>query len=306
MDEDEMFNAEDQLIEIEQTETACEGVINSELGQISIDLSDLIFAAEVETEAQPEVEPQVVEPEVTERDNWFKKVVEKEEIAYKKSIDASSATEAKSRILSWRFDAELDLFVISRFDGIQYFERNIDKFKTLRESDLKELARLDLINPDNVKFADFVEKVIKRSVESKTFEGLKPAEGVYKKIKRKNPVSGRNYWKCVFSPVDCLKKIPLKKMPQDVLADLHYWGIDGATGEAYMVKVNDEVEEGFTELMRVYDYMHLINLSKGDLLKLHKNRIVFIERYRSVAKRFQNIVDLCVKKGLHAGSDWYK
>ena len=53
-------------------------------------------------------------------------------------------------------------------------------------------------------------------------------------------------------------------------------------------------------LLKVYDYMHLANLSKDDLLKLHTNKIMFTD-----FSRYQKVVKVCVDKGLHADSDLY-
>ena len=102
-----------------------------------------------------------------------------------------------------------------------------------------------------------------------------------------------------YKPVKCQNKVPLKKMPQDILKDLKWWYVDNDTGEAVMEDQNDQV------LLKVYDYMHFANLFKDDLLKLHTNKILFIDFWRHEGRRYKRVVIVCVDKGLHAGSELY-
>ena len=102
-----------------------------------------------------------------------------------------------------------------------------------------------------------------------------------------------------YKPVKCLMKVPLKKMPQNILSDLKWWYVDSETGEAVMEDQDEQV------LIRVYDYLHLANLSKDDLLKLHTNKILFTNFGSHEDRRHQRVVRVCVNKGLHAGSDLY-
>ena len=59
-------------------------------------------------------------------------------------------------------------------------------------------------------------------------------------------------------------------------------------------------------LLRVYDSLHLVNLSKYDLLKLHENKILYIDSWRHEGRRFQRVVSVCVTKDLYAGSVLYR
>ena len=88
-------------------------------------------------------------------------------------------------------------------------------------------------------------------------------------------------------------------MPQNILCDLKWWYVDTETGEAVMEDQEEKV------LLRVYDYLHLVNLSKDDLLKLHTNKILFTYFWRHEGRRYQRLVKVCFDKGLHAGSDLY-
>ena len=59
-------------------------------------------------------------------------------------------------------------------------------------------------------------------------------------------------------------------------------------------------------LLRIYDNLHLVNLSKDDLLKLHENKILYIDSWRHEGRRYHNVVSVCVAKGLYLGSVLYR
>ena len=92
------------------------------------------------------------------------------------------------------------------------------------------------------------------------------------------------------------KTVPLKKMPQDILMDPKWWYVESDTAEAVMEYQNEK------ELLRVYDAMHLVNLSKSDIQKLFFLKIFFREDWREEAMKYQRVIDVCDKKGMHAGS----
>ena len=96
-----------------------------------------------------------------------------------------------------------------------------------------------------------------------------------------------------------MMKVQLKKMPQNILSDLKWWYVDSDTGEAVMKDQSEQV------LLKVYDYLHLANLSKNDLLKIHTNKIPFTDFWRYKGRRYQTVVRVCIDKGLHAGSELY-
>ena len=54
-----------------------------------------------------------------------------------------------------------------------------------------------------------------------------------------------------------------------------------------------------------YDPMHLVNLSKNDLKMLYKQQIFYRDDWRHHGYRYQSVVDVFVKKKLHAGSKWH-
>ena len=89
-------------------------------------------------------------------------------------------------------------------------------------------------------------------------------------------------------------------MPQNVLKNMKWWFVDSDTGEAIMEDQNEQC------LLRVYDSLHLVNLSKDDLMMLHQNKIFYIDAWRHEGRRYQKVVSVCVSKGLYAGSVLYR
>ena len=106
--------------------------------------------------------------------------------------------------------------------------------------------------------------------------------------------------KMLYKPVKCLKKVPLKRMPQDVLGNMKWWFVDSETSEAVIEDEQDKV------ILRIYDPLHLVNLSRNDLLKLHENHILFHDSWRHEGRKYQKVVKVCMTHGLHAGSELNK
>ena len=71
---------------------------------------------------------------------------------------ASNSRKATSGIISWFYDAELKLFVIKRFDGVQYFPPRVKYFNSLPLLELKDLVRRDLIDPSRDGYARDLER----------------------------------------------------------------------------------------------------------------------------------------------------
>ena len=83
-----------------------------------------------------------------------------------------------------------------------------------------------------------------------------------------------------------------KENASEYLSTLKWWYVDSDTGESVMENHSEQV------LLKVYDYPHLANLSKDDLLKLHTNKIMFTDFWRHEGRRYQRVVRVCVDKGL--------
>ncbi|MDV3194607.1 MAG: hypothetical protein Q8886_02740, partial [Candidatus Phytoplasma australasiaticum] len=164
------------------------------------------------------------------------------------------------------FDEELQLFVIKRFDGVQYVEKDKKKFNSFPKSELRDLAKLDLINRGHDDFANMIQNIIRRETRADVFEEIIPAKGRF--VVNNNvidSVTGRPESKIVYPPIEILTKIPLKNFERDILQDLYVWAVDTETGESVMYRKNDEVEEGMTEILRIFYPTQMANLSEKDL-----------------------------------------
>ena len=113
---------------------------------------------------------------------------------------------------------------------------------------------------------------------------------------RIDPRTNKPWIKLVYPPIRSLTTIPLTQFPQDFLMNLKWWYYDGVTGEA----VIEDKEKG--KVLYVYDPINLINLSASDLEILHSNKILSHQEEEVYARNFQRVVDCCVLKGVHAGS----
>ena len=161
---------------------------------------------------------------------WFKDIPEKTKTVYKEIIKIPGVGDLRKGIISWFFDNELQLFVLKRFDGLQYLANNLSVFNYLPYLELKELAKKPLINRGNNQMAEVMVRIIKREIVSKEFDLLSPSFGK-RMISRKkiDPMTNRPSVRVVYQPVKCLKKVPLKKMPQDVLGTIKWWYVDKDT-----------------------------------------------------------------------------
>ena len=140
-------------------------------------------------------------------------------------------------------------------------------------------------------------RIIRREGRSRKFDLLKPS--VKKRVPDESRIdhrTGKPWMKMIYKPVKCLKKVPLKQMPQDILRNMKWWFVDGETSEAVMEDQDDK------EILRVYDPLHLVNLSRDDLLKLHANQILCHDSWMHEGRKYQKVVKVCVTHGLHAGS----
>ena len=93
-----------------------------------------------------------------------------------------------------------------------------------------------------------------------------------------------------------MKQVLLKKLPQDVLGNLKWWFVNVNTGEAEMWDHDDNV------VMKVYDPIHLVNLSEADLKKLSETKIFCREDWEQQAWEYQAVIEVCVNQNAHTGS----
>ncbi|HEY5235615.1 MAG TPA: hypothetical protein VIJ14_05515, partial [Rhabdochlamydiaceae bacterium] len=224
--------------------------------------------------------------------SWFKSLPPKPKA--KASYDVSEA--CKGMIISWKYDEKLKLIVVKRSDGVQYFQANFSALSSLPKCEVIRLSKLNIINRSNDDLGYQIERLLRKEVRGK-FDLLKPATGkrmiFYKKI---DPRTNKPWIKLVYPPVRSLTQVPLIQYQQNFLENLKWWYYDGTTGEAVL----EDKEKGI--VLYVYDPINLINFSASDLKILHKNKILYDQDEEIYARSFQRVVDCCVSKGVHAGS----
>ena len=246
-----------------------------------------------DTDAEIPTEETSETPEMsTMKSEWFKKISQSPKLKTHYKVKDN----CKGTIISWKYDEVFKMFAIKRTDGIQYFGKHFHDLSSLPKCEIGRLAQLNLINRSNNDWGNQIERILRKEVRH-GFELLKPAVGrrmIYKN--RINPTTNKPWIKLVYPPVRSLTKIPLTKYPLDFLKNFKWWWYNGVTGEA----VIENQEEG--EMVYVYDPINLVNFSESDLKILHRNKILFQDECREIAMTFQRVVDLCVKRGIHAGS----
>jgi len=99
-----------------------------------------------------------------------------------------------------------------------------------------------------------------------------------------------------------MKKIPLRKMPQDFSSFFKWWYYDSRAHEAVIVL---EKPSGW-ETIRVFDPMWLTNLSQEDVYTLYKCHIFFKLDVMPQALQYINVIRLCFAYDIHAGINWKK
>ncbi|XP_021995836.1 uncharacterized protein LOC110893021 [Helianthus annuus] len=93
-----------------------------------------------------------------EHPEWFKK--EREQLPDFYQVITVEKTEATDKIISWMYENVRGMFVVKRRGGvIQYFQTGFDLF-SLPRWDLRELGRLDILNPEERGIGRDFERII--------------------------------------------------------------------------------------------------------------------------------------------------
>ena len=228
---------------------------------------------------------------------WFKPTVLP--TRYWMQVRDQEAPSYRGRIISWFYDAELKLFVIKRYDGCQFLKVSKDAFNSLPETDFDDLAYERLVNPEADMNAMLFEKWIrndkflkKKNVSDKSKYMFHP-----RTVKRIIKPDGTAEYRS--GKIKCVKRVPLKKWKQDILDDLDCWRIDYMTGEAFMLAGREQQHK---ELLRMYDPLQLINLSRKDLRKLDVTQSYSARFLGFELERYKRVIKLCLKDRIHANS----
>jgi hypothetical protein len=183
----------------------------------------------------------------------------------------------------------------------------------LPKVELNRLAQLELVNNSNDCRGAFIQKVLRKEIYSRHYVWIRPELGVRYRFKKKlDPRTQEPIVKYKYPPAASLKSVPLEKLPLNLLKKFRYWWYDPKTGEAVIEYLTErDQEQGPGEwiysqqlrgsIVRVFDPISLINLTKYDLRVLHANKIQHYVLDQEEALKFQKIVEICLKMGIHAG-----
>ncbi|KAI3819418.1 hypothetical protein L1987_13252 [Smallanthus sonchifolius] len=148
--------------------------------------------------------------------------------------------------------------------------------------------------------------ILQREARSGKYEYLKPQ--VPRRVKDKHavyPVTKKPLKRLVYKPVRCETKIPLSKLPQDILGDMWYWYVDPKTGEA-VIMGKGKSDSGNTvpkEVIRVFDEVCFINFSVNDLEVLADKFCIHIDEWtKLLSAKYDKLIKFCLdyKKKMEA------
>ncbi|MFS8022767.1 hypothetical protein Hanom_Chr16g01443341 [Helianthus anomalus] len=158
------------------------------------------------------------------------------------------------------------MFVVKRRGSvIQYFQTGFDLF-TLPRWDLRELGRLDILNPHERSIGGDFERLNAKEC-NKGFPNHRPQRPRRRVSKTtRDPVTGKGKVTWVINPAKIVTRI---KLPEEVpvsLNDFKKWFYDSKTGEA-LIRSNENVD------IRILDLMDIFMLGLSDLTVLNASRI---------------------------------
>ncbi|MFS7905626.1 hypothetical protein Hanom_Chr01g00049901 [Helianthus anomalus] len=180
---------------------------------------------------------------------WFKK--EREKLPDFYQVVTVGKTEATDKIISWMYRNFKGMFVVKRRGGvIQYFQTRYDLF-SLPRWDLRELGRLDMLNPEDRSVGGDFERIIAKEC-NKGFPNFKPQRPRRRVSKTtKDPITGKG------------------KLPEEVpvcLNKFKKWFYDSHTCEAVIRSTKNED-------IRILDPMDVFMFGLSNLTVLNASRI---------------------------------
>jgi hypothetical protein len=201
-------------------------------------------------------------------------------------------------ILSWFFDDELKLFIIKRDDGCQYLKPMRKYFRSLSESDLMDLGRKRLVNPSGHGYADYFSRKLQDDYRKRFYDNFDKTSVFIAPRSLKKVTKDDGTIEFVQRPIKRILKVPVKKWPQDVLSTLDHWEIHRDTGEALMYGDRDKR----VILLRVFDPMQIVNLSRDDQRRLYDTECLFRPSWTTEESRYRKILRICLHANIHANS----
>ncbi|MFS7900064.1 hypothetical protein Hanom_Chr15g01395051 [Helianthus anomalus] len=249
----------------------------------------------ITTGGNPKVVPH--ETLIEGRKNWFKVMPKERKFKRPLQYFTHSADISLGDILSWGYLEDLQVYVIRREKGVQYFEF-LSHIQTLPWWDVEELMQTKNIKQFyyglNVKQHDQkLWKYIKWQAKNR-FPDWKPQ---YPKQDIKiDPVTKEKDITLIIKPPRCLKNMPLRAMEHDFHEDFQGWMYNQSTAEAVISlfdKSKGEIKEDQCVRPDVVD-------NNSDRYWESKFRALELEEFlkrEKRAKRFKEISDRDVVVG---------
>ncbi|KAI3668759.1 hypothetical protein L1987_88242 [Smallanthus sonchifolius] len=260
-----------------------ESLLETDTGSV-----DMASNVEATTEASP-VDPTPVDPEAPkEKDMPSASTKGPAPVWQKTSItDKHGAT---GMILAVRFEEDKQLFAIKRSGGVQYLKPTSEAFNSLPRYDLVNLANRDLLSHSSNAVAMGLWVTLQRRVKDK--------HAVH-------PVTKKPLKRLVYKPVRCETKIPLSKLPQDILGDMWYWYVDPKTGEAVVMGKGKSDSGNIVpkEVIRVFDEVCFINFFVNDLEVLADKFCIHTDEWtKLLSAKYDKVIKFCLdyKKKMEA------
>ncbi|KAI3754649.1 hypothetical protein L1987_54436 [Smallanthus sonchifolius] len=203
------------------------------------------------------------------------------------------------KIISWAYFSDLNVYAVKREGGVQYF-RYAHELKTLPGFEMNRLACLKLLYAEEGGRSGWLERALKFEYRNKwvNFKPQRPQRIIHKN--KINPITKRPKVTLKWQPPTTMKKIQLRKLPQNFSRYFKWWNYDSRTGEAVIVL--DKGDDW--ETIRVYDPMWLTNLSERDVYTLYKRPIFSDIWDMEQALQFQRVIEVCFAYEIHAGVSW--
>ncbi|MFS8034527.1 hypothetical protein Hanom_Chr17g01582201 [Helianthus anomalus] len=196
--------------------------------------------------------------------DWFKK--EREKLPDFYQVVTIEKTEATDKIISWMYNNLEGMFIVKRRGCvIQHFRNGFD-MQTLPRWDIRELGRLDMLNPDKSSIsADFKRLIVKECNRGfKVFKPQYPRRRVSKMTK--GPITGKGK---IIGVINLAKVVTKIKLPPKILVSLNNfkkWFYDIKTREAMIRSYTNED-------IRILDPMDVFMFGLSDLNVLYGNKI---------------------------------
>lgn len=256
--------------------------------------------AEDEAEQQARAENEAPQPEKPQEE-WVKKLLEAQRlkdltpVAQFRPFYLLDKSFSKGRILSWAYFSDLKVFAVKKETGIDYFEKVTD-LKTLPYPDMFELTRHDMLYCEGTGLPEYVQNRLRREFFKKQWIFMKPQWPKKKLSTTKFRASGEPAVIWIYKPARVMKRIPLRRMPQNFSDRFIRWFYDCKRTEATIVL---GLPNGDWEAVRVFDPMWLRNLSHKDIETLYNSRMGFAEAGKDQAMRFVNVIKVLHLKKPH-------